>query len=398
MIIAPFPWVGGKRRIAGEVWRRFGDVHSYCEPFAGSCAVLLARPDWHTHRREVIGDLSCYVINAWRSLAWSPDDTAYWADWPISHADLTARRHWLIQWAATAKPAMLTDPMYHDPQAAGWWIWGTSCWIGESSYAQDSRGASGKTRPKAAAIGVNKGKIPEVAGLNGVNALDSRPMLSKRSGGGGCGVNGAGDHGTRPSIGKRNGVFATGEGPKVGADNGGAAKAGPGTRPQIDRPPGVCAYGTIPKLTADNGVHAAGARLRPWFAAIANRLRLVHLLHGDWTQAIASNSALGTAPRDSTICGVFLDPPYSSDERTAGLYDQDDGGGVAAKARDWAIANGNNPRLRIAICAGRAGLDMPPDWTDYVWQASGHVEGGRDRTEHVYFSPHCLVTEQGRLL
>lgn len=41
---APFPWFGGKSRAADLVWSRFGDVQNYVEPFAGSLAVLLARP------------------------------------------------------------------------------------------------------------------------------------------------------------------------------------------------------------------------------------------------------------------------------------------------------------------------------------------------------------------
>ena len=44
---APFPYFGGKSKVAGEVWRRFGDVPNYVEPFAGSTAVLLKRPDRH---------------------------------------------------------------------------------------------------------------------------------------------------------------------------------------------------------------------------------------------------------------------------------------------------------------------------------------------------------------
>ena len=35
---APFPWFGGKRRVAPEVWERFGDVPNYVEPFFGSGA------------------------------------------------------------------------------------------------------------------------------------------------------------------------------------------------------------------------------------------------------------------------------------------------------------------------------------------------------------------------
>jgi DNA adenine methylase len=33
---APFPWVGGKSRVAAAVWQRFGDVPRYFEPFARS--------------------------------------------------------------------------------------------------------------------------------------------------------------------------------------------------------------------------------------------------------------------------------------------------------------------------------------------------------------------------
>lgn len=56
---APFPWFGGKRRVAGIVWPRLGDVSTYNEPFAGSLAVLLARP--HTPRVETVNDLDCVV-------------------------------------------------------------------------------------------------------------------------------------------------------------------------------------------------------------------------------------------------------------------------------------------------------------------------------------------------
>lgn len=383
MIIAPFPWVGGKRRIAHEVWQRFGDVDSYIEPFYGSGAVHLARPDWHIHRREVVGDLSCYVINAWRSIAWAYRETAYWADWPISHFDLTARRNWLMAWADKHRRHFLSSPFYHHPQAAGFWIWGTSCWIGESSYCA----SSSKRRAPVNRRQVRKGKIPHITEPHGVNAAR------------------AGSVGKRPAIGSNHGIFADGNCPKVGAGNGGARKAGVGTRPQIIGMPGVNAIGTIPRLTERNGVHAyggvtgQGARLMPWFQAISARLRQVHLLHGDWRQCVASPSALGVRAGMPSVAGVFLDPPYAIAERTARLYDTDaDGNGLAQDVQDWAIANGDNPRLRIALCAGRNGLDMPPDWTVYQWQTAGHVEGGRDRTEFVYFSPACLPVAQARLL
>lgn len=36
---APFPWFGGKSRVAPLIWARFGEVRNYVEPFAGSLAV-----------------------------------------------------------------------------------------------------------------------------------------------------------------------------------------------------------------------------------------------------------------------------------------------------------------------------------------------------------------------
>lgn len=42
---APFPYFGGKSRIADVIWQRLGDVANYVEPFAGSLAVLLQRED-----------------------------------------------------------------------------------------------------------------------------------------------------------------------------------------------------------------------------------------------------------------------------------------------------------------------------------------------------------------
>lgn len=43
-LAAPFPWFGGKRKVAPEVWAALGDPDNYIEPFAGSLAVLLNRP------------------------------------------------------------------------------------------------------------------------------------------------------------------------------------------------------------------------------------------------------------------------------------------------------------------------------------------------------------------
>ena len=56
---APFPWFGGKSRAAPLVWAALGDVANYVEPFAGSLAVLLARPS--APRVETVNGLDCYL-------------------------------------------------------------------------------------------------------------------------------------------------------------------------------------------------------------------------------------------------------------------------------------------------------------------------------------------------
>lgn len=51
-LVAPFPYFGGKRRAAPMIWPRLGDTPNYIEPFAGSLAVLLARPQGLPERQQ----------------------------------------------------------------------------------------------------------------------------------------------------------------------------------------------------------------------------------------------------------------------------------------------------------------------------------------------------------
>ena len=78
---APFPWFGGKSRIASVVWEVLGNVPNYVEPFFGSGAVLLARP--HAPRIETVNDLDGMVCNFWRAVKAAPEEVAKHADWPV---------------------------------------------------------------------------------------------------------------------------------------------------------------------------------------------------------------------------------------------------------------------------------------------------------------------------
>jgi DNA adenine methylase len=128
-LVAPFPWFGGKRRVAAEIWARFGDVRNYVEPFFGSGAVLLARPK-PFRGVETINDADGMVSNFWRALQAAPNDVARWADWPVSEADLHARHYWLITEGRERLAHILGDPAGFDAQVAGWWVWGICAWIG----------------------------------------------------------------------------------------------------------------------------------------------------------------------------------------------------------------------------------------------------------------------------
>lgn len=70
MIKAPFPWFGGKSRAADLVWRALGpDVSNYIEPFAGSLAVLLARPGG-AGKIETVNDRGLHGTSAPPALGW----------------------------------------------------------------------------------------------------------------------------------------------------------------------------------------------------------------------------------------------------------------------------------------------------------------------------------------
>jgi len=108
MLRAPFPWFGGKSRVAHLVWDRFGDVPNYVEPFAGSLAVLLSRPT--EPGTETVNDLDTYLANFWRAVQADPVEVALWAGWPVNECDLHARHRWLVGIGPDFHERMKADP------------------------------------------------------------------------------------------------------------------------------------------------------------------------------------------------------------------------------------------------------------------------------------------------
>jgi DNA adenine methylase len=174
---APFPWFGGKSRVAALVWQRFGNVPNYVEPFAGSLAVLLGRPRHHPPSVETVNDLDAYLANFWRAVRSDPDEVARWADYPVNEADLLARHAWLLS-LADFRARMRTEPDYFDPKVAGWWLWGICSWIGSGwcTHAAEQLphlGDAGK--------GVHRRKLPHLGDAGrGAAILDYMGELAER--------------------------------------------------------------------------------------------------------------------------------------------------------------------------------------------------------------------------
>ena len=128
-----------------------------------------------------------------------------------------------------------------------------------------------------------------------------------------------------------------------------------------------------------------------WMMKLQTRLRNVRVACGDWGRVCTPSVTLRHG-----VTAVFLDPPYPLHDR-AETYALDCGD-VAYKVRDWAIANGDNPQLRIALCGYDGHWDMPDSWCAHQWKAAGGygsqgkgTQGAANaHRERIWFSPHCL--------
>ncbi len=159
---------------------------------------------------------------------------------------------------------------------------------------------------------------------------------------------------------------------------------------------------TKPALSrVGNGIHSAAVRanLTAYLQELADRLRGVRICCGDWSRVVTP-----TVTVQHGLTAVFLDPPYSPAERDGDLYAVDRAG-VAAEVREWCLANGDNPLLRIALCGydTEHGDAMPDSWECFRWRAhggygnqgNGRGRSNRDR-ECIWFSPHCLKPRRAR--
>lgn len=157
----------------------------------------------------------------------------------------------------------------------------------------------------------------------------------------------------------------------------------------------------LPSIGNDRGVNGVAAPpTLDWMRRLCERLRHVKVCSGDWSRVVTP-SVLGKGKNvgGRTPTAVFLDPPYPHDGRDPHLYGEDDAH-VWGQAQAWAIENGDDPDLRIAVC-GYSGATFPSSWREYAWKASRGYAGTDNenrRLERVWLSRHCLPIDEQRSL
>jgi hypothetical protein len=289
-------------------------VPNLVEPFFGSGALLLGRPQWRNSdwindrcRTETVNDLDAFVSNWWRAVAAVPDEVASWADWPVNEADMLARHKALIA-DTEFRQRLRTDPDYYDVRVAGWWAWGLNIWIGDGWCRHEAE------------------KLPHL------------------------GNPGKGINRRLPHLGN----------------------------------PGKGINRRLPHL-GDPG-KGRSEKILDWFSALAERMRDVRVCCGEWDRVLGDSVTIKHG-----LTGVFLDPPYESFEGTYAVKSE-----VTTAVREWAIANGDNPLLRIAVCGYDGQHEFPASWDLVHWKArkgyqSVDEDGGHSgENECVWFNRSCL--------
>ena len=398
---APFPYFGGKSKVADLVWSRLGDVDNYIEPFAGSLAVLLRRPQ--PGKIETVNDRNHYIVNFWRAVQVDADLVAVHADHPVTEADLHARHEWLLhsEQALEFRHRIASDPEYFDARFAGWWVWGQCCWIG-GGWCDAS--AADKRPPKT------KRQMPDMRGDCGAF---------------GKGVVSSAGHNKRPVLrtdAEERGVLTLKK-PILNADfdQAGTGVNGRG-RPQLGD-----AYDIGRGVNSNGSLGTCAERLewlRRWIHRLKDRLRLVRVCYGGWNRVCDSKTTMDRLG----LTGVFLDPPYAKNiERVQALIRGESGNGsqsatnranalysgdkdqdidqLVAEVNRWCQKWGQKPKVRIALCGYEGEHNNLVDdhgWSVIEWKAQGGY-GNRNESndnkhrERIWLSPACCVEAQGEL-
>ncbi len=147
--------------------------------------------------------------------------------------------------------------------------------------------------------------------------------------------------------------------------------------------------------SAGGGIHGLTLSVQDWMSLLQKRTRRTRMCCGDWSKLVSpavtyGNKGLGA----KEITAVFLDPPYDYKGRDK-VYKEETN--VWQDTYQWAMDNGDNPKLRIALCGYEGDYDVPSSWQTYSWKTNGGMANlgdtrGKDNAakERIFFSPHCL--------
>ncbi len=333
---APFPYFGGKRRAAPLVWQALGDPSGYVEPFAGSAAVLLARPGFTGRRVETLNDADGWLVNAWRAIQHDPAGVARHAYGPVTEIDYHARLAWLQERRTPDLPAWLEgDPEAYDAKAAGWWLYVLACGIGDPFDSGPWRVVDGllvdsrtSATPGRASTGVNR-ELPHL-GDAGQGIHRALPHL---------GDAGQGIHRALPHL-------------------------------------GDAGRGDLDRLSA-------------YLTALSDRLRRVRITCGDWRRVVGPSVTRSGTGGDGTRA-VFLDPPYAT---SGDLYAHTDGHEtISAEVRDWCTSPAARD-LNIVLCGYDDEHDalLKSGWTVTSGRAGSgagySTNAANGRRERLWLSP-----------
>ena len=409
-IKAPFPWFGGKRRVANIVWQRFGDVKNYVEPFAGSIAVLLGRPHYpfEENRIETINDLDCYLANIWRCIKYDPDKTAEYADNWVCEADLHARHRWCYD-NHEFRHRMRTEPEYYDCKVGGYWLFGISSWIGDNWCRVKGAGMTGVTPCLTVNQGINRALPPAVDDGIRAREQDSVPNL----GDSGQGINRA----LPPCDHLQQKV------PILGSSGEGINRALPPCDHLQQKVPDLHNIGRginralppcdhldqqIPNLAHNNGMGCNRtqdisptrcrtreerlADLKQYMRKLQDRIRFVRVCNGDWKRVCTP-----TVTHRHGLTGLFLDPPYSieKNKQTSVYGSMSKQHNLNDDMTEFLLENQNIDGFRIAICGLEGEYDLPNKYWECVsWMGnSGYADKTKNNNrekERIWFNKQCL--------
>jgi hypothetical protein len=160
----------------------------------------------------------------------------------------------------------------------------------------------------------------------------------------------------------------------------------------------------LPSLGNDRGINGVSAPpTLEWFRALQERLRHVRIACGDFVRVLGP-SVIGKGKNSGgrRPCAIFLDPPYSLDARSEGLYSEDQRG-VAERARAWAIEHSDDSELRICLAGywSEHAEAMPANWQVHRWEGARGYAGADNenrKQETLWFSPACLPVDMQQML